>query len=259
MSVLDDLKKEAEKLQQAQQSEKQQATDLEKLYEAKFRARMVGIAKYLHQLVNQLKEARMEIPVVYMLPEIGPMELKQKGYVISADSMDKPRRIGLQMDCVGDSVGEWQVSPIEAANRVNEFLEANGIEFSEWSVRDSARRITGRVFKMQVKVRVWFMIEVDLKREKFRVKVIHYDFEGERTMYFKPSDITKEWLNDFAKFVLRKEKTIGVQEVDAFDKDLIKTQMEEAEMERKLEIELAERKKEGLVGKLMETLNKPIF
>lgn len=259
MSVLDDLKKEAEKLQDAERSQKDQAVHLEKVYEAKLKSRMVGIARYLHQLVNQLREARMEVPVPYTLPEIGEVELKQKGYVVSADSMDKPHRIGLQVDCVADEVNEWPVKPLERANKVAEFLESTGIEYSEWSVRDSARKATGRVFKMQVKVRVWFIVEVDLKRERLRVKVVNYDFDGERNMFFKPEDITKEWLNDFAKFILRKEKSIGSLAIMDVDKSLIKTQMMEAEMQRKLEIELGERKKDGLVGKLMDTLNKPIF
>ncbi len=259
MSVLDELKKEAEKLQNEKESEKEKSARLEKLYEAKFRTKMVGVARYLHQLVNQVKAAKLEAPVDYVVPEIGPVQLKQKAYVISADSMEKPRRIGLQVDCVADKLGEWEISPIDKANKVAAFFDEKGVQYSEWSVRNAARKVTGRTFQTQLKVRVWFIVEADVKHERLRVKVVNYDFEGERNIFFKPGEIDKEWLNKFAKFILRKDTEFGSLQIDDMDVSLIKTQMEEAEMERKLEIELAERKKEGVLGKLIDTLNKPIF
>jgi hypothetical protein len=259
MSVLDELKKEAEKLQHEKEGEQEKSARLEKLYEAKFRNRMVGIARYLHQLVNQVKAAKLEAPVDYVIPEIGPVSVKQKAYVVSADSMDKPHRIGLQVDCIADTQGEWEISPIDKANKVGEFFDEKGVQYTEWSTRNAARKVTGRTFQAQLKIRVWFIVEADVKREKIHVKVVNYDFDGERHIYFKPGEIDKEWLNKFAKFILRKDTEFGSLEIEDADVSLIKTQMEEAEMERQLEIELAERKKEGVLGKLFDTLNKPIF
>ena len=259
MSVLDDLKREAEKLQDEKQQAMDNSAHLEKVYGVKFKSRMVGIARYLHQLVNQLKEAKMEVPVTYIIPEIGPVELRQKGYVISADNMDEPRKIGLQVDCIAKDVQEWQINQLDKVSKVIDFLDSKGIEYTEWSVRDSARKVTGRVFKMQVKVRVWFIFEVDVKKERLHVKIINYDFDAEKNMYFKPAEITKEWLNLLAKYILRKSSEFGSLEIMDMDVSIIQTQMMEAEMLRKLELELAERKKEGMFGKLMDTLNKPIF
>ncbi len=259
MSVLDDLKKEVERQQQQVVSEQEQKQRMEKLYEAKFRSRMVASAKYLHQLINQVKAARLEIPVHYPFPEIGDLELKQKGYVLSADCMEKPHRIGVQVDCIADQIGEWRIEPLDHANNLSGFLDSNAIEYTEWSLRNSSRKVIGRVFKMQPKVRVWFIVETDLRHERLRVRVINYDFEGEKTLYFRPEDVTKEWLDRLARYILRKGKDFGALEIMDVDKNIIQAQMEEAEMLRQMELELAERKKDGVFSKLMDTLNKPIF
>ncbi|MEJ2593159.1 MAG: hypothetical protein P8178_17550 [Candidatus Thiodiazotropha sp.] len=238
MSLLDDLKREAEQLK-AEQGADAEAQRLEACYQQRLRPAMLSILHYLSELTEQLKVVDPDVRVDYTLPGIGTVRgLHQEGYVVNADSTENTRTIRLRFQCVDEREREYAVKPKSSADETRDFLETQRMRYAEWPIRDPQQGVVGLNFQLAVKVDVNFIFKADPAQ---------------------PERISEEWLDNLGNYLLRRRKNLYELEITDEDKAAIRQRLEQAQRQREAELEAAilrereereEARRNSLLGKL---------
>jgi hypothetical protein len=266
MSLLDDLKKEAEALK-ASNSVDEEETRQEAFYRQHLRPAMLAILHYLSELSEQLKLVDPDVRVDYTLPGIGTVKgLHQDGYVVNADSTENTKLIRLRFSCLADREREFAVKPKATADETRDFLESQSMRYAEWPIRDPQQGIVGLNFQLAVKVDVNFIFKVDLEQGAIQLLISNFDgFKPERSI-IQPERITEGWLDNLGNYLLRRRKNIYELEISDADKEMIRQNLEAAKLQRQAELqavlqrekeEQEEARRNSLLGKL-KSLAKPV-
>ena len=259
MSLLDDLKREAEQLK-AEQGADAEEQRLEASYQQRLKPAMLSILHYLSELTEQLKVVDPDVRVDYTLPGIGTVRgLHQEGYVVNADSTENTRTIRLRFQCVDEREREYAVKPKSTADETRDFLETQRMRYAEWPIRDPQQGVVGLNFQLAVKVDVNFIFKADPAQEAIQLLISNYaDFKLEKSVV-QPERISEEWLDNLGNYLLRRRKNIYELEITDEDKAAIRQRLEQAQRQREAELEAAilrereereEARRNSLLGKL---------
>jgi len=267
MGILDDLKKEADRLQDEQDTEQGSETRLEQRYQEVAKPLMKRIATYLCEMAEQLKVVKLPVPVAYDVPGIGLVkELNQDNYRVYLDSREAPRKIAFQFACTSGSVNKYTVTPMTAADEARQFMDKQQIHYSEWGVRDGNDKLIGAHFECQMQIQVKLVFTVDMENERLVATSINRHGLTIKHSNFGFNSVDDEWMDELGHYILRKTEQLGVLDIpDSVREEIQKKVMEEQrrrEEELKIsheEEESAEKEKEGKLDKVFKTLNKPLF
>jgi hypothetical protein len=259
MSLLDDLKKEAEQ-QQAAKSADQEEMRREAFYRQHLRPAMLAILRYLSELTDQLKVVDPDVRKDYTLPGIGTVKgLHQEGYVVNADSTENTKSIRLRFQCVDEREREFAVKPKTLADETRDFLETQRMRYAEWPIRNPLEGVIGLNFQLAVKVDVNFLFKADLEQGAIQLFISNFhDFKVEKSVV-QTERITDDWLDNLGNFLLRRRKNLYELEITDQDKEAIRQRLEAARLQREAELETAiqrereeqeEARRNSLLGKL---------
>lgn len=259
MTLLDDLKREAQQIKGAD-SQNQEGLRREVIYEDRFRQPMLSILHYLAELTEQLKILDYEVRHDYTLPGIGLVPgLRHDGYVVNADSSEKPKALRLRFRCIADNENEYAVTPKPKADDVRTFLDTQIMPYSEWPIRDHEQRIIGLGFLLRTEVRVSIVFQADL--EIGSIKLYFSNFKGfklEKSMV-QPEMVNDTWLDNLGNYILRNRADLYDLEIDESHKIAIRKKLEEdarrrdEELQQAIERELAlgeEGNRRSILGRL---------
>jgi len=258
MSLLDELKQQADKLQQNEEQATAEARR-QAIYQEKIKPGMHAILHYLGELTEQLKVVDLDVRYDYTLPGIGCIQgLRQGGYVVNADSTDETKIIRLKFNCTAKNEQEFTVKPKAKAKETMDFLESQNMRYSEWPIRDGGR-IVGITLQLQIKVDINFIFQVDEEQGYIRMISSNFaDFEVERNLIW-PHSINEEWLDNLGNYILRKNNKFQALEIDEAKKKSIRQKLEEEKRMRMEELKLAiqreeeereEKRRNSFLGKL---------
>jgi len=259
MSLLNDLKKEAQALKAANSAEEEEARR-EAFYCQHLRPAMLAIFHYLSELIDQLKVIDPDVRMDYTLPGIGTVEgLHQEGYVVNADSTENTKTIRLRFSCVADQEKAFAVRPKAKADETRDFLESQTMRYAEWPIRDPQQGVIGLNFQLTVKVHINFIFKADLEQGVILLLISNFaGFKPERSI-IQPERVTEEWLDNLGNYLLRRRENLYELEISDADKEVIRQKLEvvrlqrEAEMQAALQRERQEReevRRNSLFGKL---------
>ncbi|RDH87545.1 MAG: hypothetical protein DIZ78_02955 [endosymbiont of Escarpia spicata] len=236
MSLLDELKHEAERLQQPDNEQDSPEVRQEVLYQSTLRPRMRAILRYLSELAEQLQLVNPDVSCTYELPGYGEIQgLRQQDYIVNADSTDQTKTIRLRFNCATENELEFSVTPKSEADATRSFLESQQMRFAEWPVRDMEQRLVGLTFQVQVKVEVIFLFQAD--PEQGGIRMITSNFEGfsiKRHLYM-PEKITEKWLDDLGNFILRKHEKLHSLDISDSEKEKIRKRLQMEKQQREKE------------------------
>ncbi len=266
MGILDDLKQKAEAARVTQESEGQRLARLEEGYQQRLRPKMQLILRYLHEMAEQLQVVKLEIPVIYTIPQLGPEQFYQQLFRIHVDHNDKIKKISLQMDCVAAESATYPVKSTAAADEVRTFLDKQGVKYTEWAIRDANNRVCGANFEGRLQVKVRMLLQVNIEKECIEVLSVNFEGLSSKRMTFSSTRIDDQWLDELGHYLLRKETKLGSLEITDDHKEFIRTQLISWEEQRQRELEETanSRNEEGkqgddLLASLRKTLNKPLW
>ena len=259
MSLLDDLKRQAEQLQNSPDPQ-DEARRLEAVYQERLRPRMHAIFRYLMEFTEQLKVVDPEVRHTYSLPGIGEAaDLKQAGYVLNTDSTDQTKTIRLRCQCSADHEGVYAIRPKAQADATREFLDAQTMRYAEWPIRDSTQQIIGINFQLRVQVNIDFIFQVDVEQGMIRMITTNFDRFGDERWLVNPERIDDAWLDKLGHYLLRKHQNLHKLEIHESHKALIRERLEADKRARQTELEQALKQeqtaqetkgKSGLLGRL---------
>jgi hypothetical protein len=239
MSLLDELKREAQALQSAD-SVDQDAVQREADYKQRLRPAMLKILHYLVELTDQLKVLDPEVYQDYALPGIGLVKgLRQGNYTVHADSSDNTKIIRLRFSCIDEQEREYTVKPKSTADETRTFLEEQVMRYAEWPVRDPQQGIIGINFQLAVKVDVNFIFKADLEQGAIALIISNFSgFKLEKSVVL-PERIDETWLDHLGNYLLRRRKNLFELEISDNDKAAIRQKLEEVQRQREAELQEA--------------------
>lgn len=261
MSLLDDLKRQAEQLQNSQDPQAE-ARRQETVYQEQLRPRMRAILRYLMELTEQLKVVDPDVRQTYDLPGIGEVRgLKQGDYVVNADSTDQTKSIRLRCQCTAEQEGVYAIRPKSQADETREFLESQSMRYAEWPIRDNAQQIIGINFQLTIQVSINFIFQVDPEQGVIRMITANFERFGVERRVIKPERIDEQWLDKLGYYLLRQDQGLHKLEIQESHKAQIREKLEADRLAREQELELAlqqeqteseVKRKTGLLGKLRQ-------
>jgi len=272
MGILDDLKKEAGRLQDEQDTEQGNEARQDQLYHEKAKPLMKRIAAYLCEMTEQLKVVKLPIPVAYDVPGIGLIkDLHQDNYRVYLDSREMPRKIAFQFACTSGSVNKYTVTPMAAADEARQFMNKQQIHYSEWGVRDNQDKLIGASYECQMQIQVKLVFTLDMENERLVVTSINRHGLTIKHTNFGFNSINDEWMDELGHYILRKSEHLGVLDIPETTRQELQKKLKEEQLRREVELgghteaSLKEKEKEkekektGTLDKVFKTLNKPLF
>ncbi|MES9947152.1 MAG: hypothetical protein ABW080_19550 [Candidatus Thiodiazotropha sp.] len=259
MTLLDDLKRKAQRVKDAD-SENQERLQREALYAERFKQPMISLLHYLSELTEQLKILDYEVRHAYTLPGIGIVtDLRHNSYVVNADSSDNPKAVRIRFSCTADNEAEYAVMPKSKADETCSFLEAQKMRYSEWPIRDYEQRIIGLNFQLQTEIKVSFLFQADLDIGVIKLYISNFNgFRLDKSMV-QPEMVNDAWLDNLGHFLLRKRADLYDLDIDESHKDAIRKNLEDdsrrrdQELQQAIEYEQAVREEENrrsILGRL---------
>jgi hypothetical protein len=239
MSLLDDLKKEAER-QQSEDREKLAAAQQEALYQSRFKEPMQRILRYLTELTEQLKILEYDVRREATLPGIGLVkDLQQTDYTVNMDSSENPRLIRLRFNCIADQEREFEVMPKPKAEETRQFLDSQTMRYAEWPIRNHQQRIIGLNFQLTVLVKVDFVFQVDLELKSIRMFINNFnEFKMEKSLLV-PERVDEVWLDTLGNYLLRRRADLYALDMDESLRRSLRERVNEEQRRREEELQQA--------------------
>ncbi len=271
MGILDDLKREASRLQGDQERVPGGEAYQEQRYHEVAKPLMKQIATYLCEMTEQLKVVQLPVPVAYDIPGIGLVkELYQGDYRVYLDSREAPRKIAFQFACTSGSVNKYSVTPLTAAEEARQFMRKQQIHFSEWGIRDSQERLMGAHFECQMQIQVKLVFATDMENERLVVTSINRHGLTIKHSNFSFDSIDDKWMDELGHYILRKNEQMGVLDIPESARQEIQKRVKEEQLRREAELrgshnkehQLPEermKKRSGKLEKVFKTFSKPLF
>lgn len=203
MGVLDDLKREAERVRAQDEDERARRAGQEAFYRSDLKPAMLRIVNYLVELLNQLKVIQPEIRGQFQVPGCKtPVPALQSLPVLTLDSRDDITRASLRMEYGIDNL-RFSVTPRPEAEEARAFLMEAGQEFSDWPVRAPGDEIIGLSFAID-RFRLPALLDIAADVEQGRLVFTSIDirsFHHEKD-FVTPDSVTGEWLDRLGLYLL---------------------------------------------------------
>ena len=259
MSILDELKQQAEQLRQAQEQDTETARR-EALYQEKLKPGLKAILNYLEELTEQLKAVNPAIHHDYTLPGLGLLKgLRQRNYTLKADTKDQTKVVRLKFNCVADKEQTFAVTPQSQAIETRSFLESQKMRYTEWPIRDNSQQIVVNNFQLQASIEIYITFQADLEMGAIKMATTNFkDFVIDRSTVL-PQRINDQWLDHLGHYILRKNENLYCLEIDESSKESIRMRLEAEKRARQEDLQRAikreklereEKERTSLLGKL---------
>ncbi|WP_045226112.1 hypothetical protein [Methyloterricola oryzae] len=255
MGILDEIKKEAERLRKAQEAEDALRSVQERNDAQGLRERMVRIQRYLFELVDHLEVVGWPVDAVYSVPGVGDVSFSQGNYRIFVDNASDPKKISLRFDCLTAESRHYSVTPRALADDFRKFLRSEQVAFSESPIRSGAE-VEGALFECRLRVLVSLLFET--QEESFEVGVTTHNFEGlvDVKLHFPYQKIDEDWLDQLGHYVLRKDRRLSTLEIPDDVRRQLRQRLEEDNRRRQAE-QAEPRKEAGFFARLGSLLRRP--
>ncbi|MBC7780461.1 MAG: hypothetical protein H7125_10200 [Proteobacteria bacterium] len=206
MSLLDDLKTQAEVLRKRQQS----GTALHDHYFREIHERLKMIYQHLHELVNSLNTIKPEVIRYYYIEPSSMLEdMRQGDYAISArrksiDYVDYFEEVLLRTRCVGTTKLKFEKDSDALVTRMREFLWGNSLKFDLREYRSERGYIQSGAFTVEPEVPV--AITIAGMPEKGHIVIVTKNLEklGEVAYTFEIEEVDIPLIEELAKLLIGK-------------------------------------------------------
>jgi len=206
MSLLDDLKNQAEVLRKRQES----GSALHDHYFREIHERLKVIFLHLNELVNSLNTIRPEvIRYFYIEPSTMLEDLRQADYAISArrktiDHADYFEEVLLRTRCVGTAKLRFEKDSDALVTRMREFLWSNSLKFDLREYRSERGYVQSGAFIVEPEVPVTITIAVVPDRGHIVIVTRNLDKLGEVSYTYEIDEVDIPLIEELAKLLIGK-------------------------------------------------------
>lgn len=204
MALLDELKKEAERIRIQGNEVKTQEEQRRIFYEEYTKPALQRLYVYLNDLKEQLSVINPNIAASYDIPGIGNVDTLTQNFVVQIDSSNNPKKVGFICTAIATEPREGTIQSEKLADGAREVFNSIKQQFSEWPVRGLSGNIAGVrfAFKLSVPITVHFI--ADLPNEA--IQMVTNNMEGFRVFKHRmqPLKIDDAWMDRLGLYLLRR-------------------------------------------------------
>ncbi len=237
MSLLEDLKKQAQRLQAEQHAEEEHAKQHLEEVRAELVPALATIHEYLRELVDQLTVVRPQIPFSFPLRGYALLAgLTQGGYTLSHTG-DKPlESVRLSFTLSRDKDYHFDV---QAPSDIGEWVSAMkdyGVKIDDVHVLEETSMGQKARITVGGQISVFLLFAIDYEHACIVLTVHNYDQLGEKSHRIAPEQVTSRFLDELAKYILRRDNRFLRQEVSMEFRNRLRRQLEHDEQKKKEEL-----------------------
>jgi len=201
MSLLDELKQEAEQLK-AKDDEAPDTTQAEsERARRELEPKMKALFKYFTEFSEHLNVVSPDVSGDYLLEGLGTLtNLRQGDYKLATDDENSIQKFTFHWSCARQGRQEFKVSNPILAEKYRETLWNLNLRFNKRDLQKGA----GAVFVVDAFVPVSFEFEADADRGIICLKLKNLGALGIVTHSYAPDKVNAELMDELAKCVLRR-------------------------------------------------------
>jgi len=207
MSLLDDLKQQAESLQQKQQVTQEEIN--QNLLAA--HAKLNETLRYWVELFNSLNVIKPVVPRTYYL-ESGAIKLEnlmQCDYNVNgrrgtSDHRDYIEAVVLRFRCASDQKLTVEKKSEPMVQRLREQLWSSNLKFDLRELRNERGYVERGIFTIAAEVPVTVAITADLTTARIKITVKNLERLGEYAYIYDFDEFGREFLEELAKVIIAK-------------------------------------------------------
>lgn len=202
MGLLDDLKAEAEQARLGEADRKSRKARQEAYYQECLKPAMLGVHRYLQELLDQLRLLDREIQSEFSIPGYQPVVAAQWDRKVTIDSLDQLSHIGLRLTYGIDEL-KFSTMPLERAREARDFFETQRTPFSDWPIRDHDNSIVGLNFLVS-RMRIEGGIDLRVDRSEGCIQVSTFNVQGfgDETDHMQPEGLDDDWLDRLGRYIV---------------------------------------------------------
>jgi len=227
MSLLDELKKQAEAKQSQAQIDKQRQAELEARSRNEVLPKLVQIYSYLKELLRQLEILQTDVRVDYNLKGYGNLlGLRQEAYELHADSRENMTNLSLGYYCVGEGEIKFELDTRQQVEQQKDYFRQHDLAYTSRDYRDERHNITHALFTLEPRIRVVFDFQLSKDLVTILLTVRNYEGLGTHRYQLEPSRIDGDFLDELGKYILRRDNRFLKLDISENFRENLRQQLE---------------------------------
>jgi len=204
MSLLDELKRQAETQKQQQQAQEQdQAQILNSMHEA-----LAGVFRYFNELANSLNVVKPEVARNFAVQGNATLQgLMQGDYFVrerkkTIDFRDYFEQVTLRFHAAGPQVLTIETYADHATDRLRNYLQAYGLRYDTQSFRNDRGVTLKTVVTVLPDVPAAITVTADWDTATVRFKLRNVETIGDAEYCYDPAEVDRKLLDELCKLLL---------------------------------------------------------
>ena len=260
MGFLDELKGQAASKRQQELEHQQKLERQQAFYQKEIHPRMQEIYRYLNEMTDHLNYINEETVVSYPVkPEKVTHPFYQRHYKVTIDSARTIQKITLKFSCELDEPVKYEVMGKEPVQKMKEWLNDYKIKYTARDYKDDSYELVSSKFTIEGPINVSVYFSGDMENGCVHLYLSNFESPGVRKHVLQPYHINQEFLDKFARFLLRKDDKFMNLDITDTHKQTIREKVEEERLKREQELLEAERQAEEEANKKRAGILNGIF
>ena len=270
MGILDELREQAESIKISSETEKERQERLQQYYMDEINPKLLGMYRFLHELVTHLNFVKPDVRATYNLPVVGEhADFKQGDYRLVADSDTQMKDIKFHFCCERPGEFNFFLENKSEVERAEEFLSKHHIQYYCKKERDQRYNVVSGDFRVKSVVPVLFRITADIVESNILMVITNFEGFGVRKLILKPHQIDEAFLDRLGSYIVRREADfmqtkLSEEDMQKLRERMIKEKAEQEEIWKQIQVaeeeELLEQEKskKGLLNGLLSSIGKNV-
>ncbi len=238
MSILDQLRDEANNKQESEFSTAKSQETLEQEYQTRILPKMQKTFTFLKEIIEHLNYLQTGVEIKnysHKYPQIGA--LTQKNYAINTDNyggfanFDRIMQVNVNFACVGKGIFHYKLEGHRRIEQEVAFLHSKNLPF-DWNQFVSAKGTDTATFKLTREIPVRFRFEVDLDNTKIKLLIYNHDDFSTYNKVFAPEEVNDALLDELIRYMLRKDSEFIRLDINHVDKQRIQKEAEDLQLQQ---------------------------
>lgn len=250
MSILDELKKQADAIKADQSAAEQAQAEREAFYRSDILPKLEYIYSWLFELTEHLNLIKPDIKALYSLEQVGELPvLKQASYRIAVDSRRDMKKLVLGFECATEGKLTQVIEGKRNIEQYVEYLRGTKIQFNRRDQVANAAELKGAEFEIELRVPVTFSFIANIEAGFIDMRIRNFDHLGLRQIPVKPGDITEAFMDNIGRYLMREREDFYKLDISDDERERIRLRLREelAQRDRELhELEAKARAEETL-------------
>lgn len=237
MSILDELKKQADAIKTEQTAEKRLQAEREAFYRSDILPKLEYIYSWLFELTEHLNLIKPVINAYYSIEQYGALPaLQQEAYRISVDSRRDMKKIALTFECVAKGKVTQGIEGKRNIEQYVEYLRRTRLPVERRDQRDTTSEVMKTEFDIGLCVPVTFGFIANIESGCIDMSIRNFDHLGLRRIPVRPGDVTEDFMDNIGRYLMRERDDFYKLDISEDERERIRARLHAEQVQRAREL-----------------------